>query len=106
MPDYSDTTDIYRCSKGFIRTNRILPFKPSLRDVPPHVLRKLTIYLEQGDELHKQNRTKCLNIRGILRRYHLIPPPCRIKWCEMDDAARHNHIRAYNREWYKRRKAP
>jgi len=55
--------------------------------------------------LRIHDKTKYQNMRGILRCYHLIPQSNKVNWSTMDDVQQSNHVRNYNRAWYRKNRA-
>ena len=87
---------------GYVRTVRILPGRIDKALIPPHILRHLREYTEEGEHLSNEKRR---TLRNILRRYHLIEPPNRLRWEGLPNHLQKLQRRRYNKQWYRRTKS-
>ena len=110
MPDPIIITDLLArhniklSGDGYIRTRRVLPFKPPLEMVPPCTRKLLERYLAcKGDK--SMDKAVIRDYRCRLRRYHLIEPDQRRSYATLPDDLRREALNAYRREWSQKKRA-
>ena len=84
---------------GFIRTTRILPFRPPDSLIPPFVIAMLHEYMDIKDDKTSE-KSVLRNYRNKLRRYHLIAQPQKtLRWVGLTDTERKRQQTLYKRKY-------